>query len=252
MNQNIMYIYTVSIFRTFTFTIYKLGMYNILLLEDDDILSKEIKKFLTKHDFQCNCVYDGTLVLKQFKLETYDLVILDINVPGINGLEVCKKMREVNTKVPILMLTAFSEVEDKVTAFNNGADDYLVKPFHFDELLIRIKSLLRRKETPQSLNDEITISDLIINFSEMKVLRNDIEINLSPKEFKLLTILAKADGKVLSKNKIADELWDYNIETNQNTIEVYINFLRKKIDKNHDLKLIHTKVGYGYYLKTEA
>lgn len=227
-------------------------MYNILILEDDNILSTEIRNFLTKHDFQCNCVYDGSLVLKQFKVTTYDLVLLDINVPGINGLEVCKSLRELNTKVPILMLTAFSEVDDKITAFNNGADDYLVKPFHFDELLIRIKSLLRRKEIPQSKNTEIIIADLVINISEMKVFRSNTEINLSPKEFKLLTLLAQADGKVLSKNKIADELWDYHIETNQNTIEVYINFLRKKIDKNHELKLIHTKVGYGYYLKTEA
>jgi DNA-binding response OmpR family regulator len=227
-------------------------MYNILILEDDPILSKEIKNFLTKHDFECNCVYDGSLVLKQFKLTKPDLMILDINVPGINGLEVCKSVREIDDKTPILMLTAFSEVDDKVTAFNNGADDYLVKPFHFDELFIRIKSLLRRKEIPQSKNTEIIIADLVINVSEMKVFRNEIEINLSPKEFKLLTLLAQADGKVISKNKIADELWDYHIETNQNTIEVYINFLRKKIDKNHDLKLIHTKVGYGYYLKIES
>lgn len=227
-------------------------MYNIILLEDDPILSKEVKDFLTKHDFDCNCVYNGSLVLKQFKLKPADLVILDINVPGTNGLEVCRNLRELDTKVPILMLTAFSEVDDKVTAFNNGADDYLVKPFHFDELLIRIKSLLRRKEVPQTKNKEIVIADLVINTMEMKVFRNEIEINLSPKEFKLLTLLAQAKGNVLSKNKIADELWDYHIETNQNTIEVYINFLRKKIDKNHDLKLIHTKVGYGYYLKTEA
>ena len=227
-------------------------MSTILILEDDPILSKEIKNFLTKHDFECNCVYDGSLVLKQFKLTKPDLVILDINVPGINGLEVCKSVRETDAKTPILMLTAFSEVDDKVTAFNNGADDYLVKPFHFDELFIRVKSLLRRKEIPQSKKTEIIIADLVINVFEMKVFRNEIEINLSPKEFKLLTLLAQADGKVVSKNKIADELWDYHIETNQNTIEVYINFLRKKIDKNHDLKLIHTKVGYGYYLKIEV
>ncbi|WP_018344329.1 response regulator transcription factor [Cytophaga aurantiaca] len=227
-------------------------MSNILILEDDPILSKEIKNFLSKHDFECNCVYDGSLVLKQFKLNKPDLVILDINVPGINGLEVCKNLRETDTMVPILMLTAFSEVDDKVTAFNNGADDYLVKPFHFDEMLVRIKSLLRRKEIPQSKNTEISIADLVINVSEMKVFRNETEINLSPKEFKLLTLLAQADGKVISKNKIADDLWDYHIETNQNTIEVYINFLRKKIDKNHEVKLIHTKVGYGYYLKVEV
>jgi DNA-binding response OmpR family regulator len=227
-------------------------MHQLLILEDDNILSKEIKDFLTKHDYICTCVYDGSLVLKQFKLQTYDLIILDINVPGTNGLNVCKDIREENTKVPILMLTAFGEVDDKVTAFNNGADDYLVKPFHFDELLIRIKSLLRRKEVAQTTSHIFHIADLEINFSNLRVFRNKEEINLSPKEFKLLSILAKSEGRVLSKHKIADELWDAHIETNQNTIEVYINFLRKKIDKNHTLKLIHTKVGYGYYLKSEA
>jgi len=192
------------------------------------------------------------MLRKQFKLKNYDLAILDINVPGMNGLEVCKHLREVDQKIPILMLTAFGEVEDKVTAFNNGADDYLVKPFHFEELLLRIKSLLRRKEIPQLKPDINEIGNLIINHNEMKVYRGGQEINLSPKEFKLLTILAKANGRVLSKSLIADELWDYHIETNQNTIEVYINFLRKKIDKNFESKLIHTKVGYGYYLKQEA
>ena len=226
-------------------------MHNILILEDDNILSKEIKGFLTKHGFVCTCVYDGSLVVKQFRLNSFDLVILDINVPGINGLEVCKKLREEDSKVPILMLTAFSEVDDKVTAFNNGADDYLVKPFYFFALLVRIKSLLRRKEIPQNQNNIRTIGDLEIDLTEMKVFRKKEEINLSPKEFKLLCLLAKSEGKVLSKNKIADELWDAHIETNQNTIEVYINFLRKKIDKNHDTKLIHTKVGYGYYIKSE-
>jgi DNA-binding response OmpR family regulator len=147
------------------------------------------------------------------------------------------------------MLTAFSEIEDKLTSFQNGADDYLVKPFHFDELLARVHSLLRRKETPQQSNEKIIIQDLEISETEMTVFRSDLEIKLTPKEFKLLLILANANGNVLSKQFIAEKLWDYHIETNQNTIEVYINFLRKKIDKDHSEKLIHTKIGYGYYLK---
>jgi DNA-binding response OmpR family regulator len=225
--------------------------YNILLLEDDAILSKEISTFLTNNAYNCDCVYDGSLVKSQFKLKEYDLVILDINVPGQNGTEVCKELRENDTKIPILMLTAFGEVEDKVLAFNAGADDYLVKPFHFEELLVRIKSLFRRKEVPQAKTNIIKIDDLQIDNDEMKVSRNNIEISLSPKEFKLLNILARANGRVLSKSQIADELWDYHIETNQNTIEVYINFLRKKIEKDFSKKLIHTKIGYGYYLKLE-
>lgn len=226
-------------------------MSNIILLEDDSTLSKEISKFLMNEHFQCDCVYDGTLVEKQSKMKLYDLAILDINVPGLNGLEVCKILRQSNQKIAILMLTAFGELEDKIIAFNNGADDYLVKPFHFEELLIRIKSLLRRNNVPQSKSDLITIGDLVIDNSELKVHRNSTEIALSPKEFKLLNILAKANGRILAKSQIADELWDYHIETNQNTIEVYINFLRKKIDKDFEKKLIHTKVGYGYYLKQE-
>ncbi len=226
-------------------------MTSILLLEDDQILSKEINTFLTNNKYQCDCVYDGKFVYSQFNLKEYDCVILDINVPGLNGIEVCKQLREYNKQIPILMLTAFGEVKDKVTAFNNGADDYLVKPFHFDELLVRLKSLLRRKEIPQTNENSLKIADLVIEIDEMQVTRNGKEINLSPKEFKLLTILAKSNGRVLSKNQIAEELWDYHIETNHNTIEVYINFLRKKIDKDFETKLIHTKIGYGYYLKEE-
>ncbi len=223
---------------------------NILLLEDDFTLSLEIKLFLENNSYQCDCVYDGSLLTKQYKLKDYDLLILDINVPGINGFQVCNSIREFDKHIPILMLTAFGEIEDKVTAFNNGADDYLLKPFHFDELFLRIKALLRRKIVPQNDDETIIIDDLLINLSEMKIFRNNGEINLTPKEFKLLTILAKANGRILSKSQIAAELWDYHIETNQNTIEVYINFLRKKIDKDFESKLIHTKVGYGYFLKT--
>ncbi len=226
-------------------------MNQILLLEDDAVLSKEISTFLSNQLFQCDCVYDGNVVKSQFKLKNYDLAILDINVPGVNGIEVCKEIRTLNKHIPILMLTAFGEVEDKVIAFNNGADDYLVKPFHFDELLARVKALLRRKEIPQQNKNVLTVGDLVIDLDEMSILRNSIPINLSPKEFKLLRILASAKGRVLSKNQIADELWDHHIETNHNTIEVYVNFLRKKIDKDFDRKLIHTKVGYGYYLKVE-
>src|SRR6478736_4653296 len=224
---------------------------NILLLEDDFTLSQEVKQFLEKHQFNCDCIYEGALVLKQTKVKKYDLYILDINVPTINGLEVCSQIRQEDKKTPIMMLTAFGEIEDKVKAFENGADDYLVKPFHFEELLARIKSLLRRKETPQQGDEIIKFADLTINKTEMQLYRGDKLIELTPKEFKLLTILAKANGRVLSKQQIAAELWDYHIETSKNTIEVYINFLRKKLERDTASKLIHTKIGYGYYLNAE-
>lgn len=221
----------------------------ILLLEDDFTLSKEIAVFFNSKSFECFPFYDGSLLLKKFEPNTYDLIILDINVPGKNGIEVCKSIREIDRKTPIIMLTAFGEIEDKLISFENGSDDYLVKPFHFEELFARVTSLLRRKEIPLQIQEKIIIQDLEILENEMKVFRSGEEIKLTPKEFKLILILANANGSVVSKQFIAEKLWDYHIETNQNTIEVYINFLRKKIDKEHAVKLIHTKIGYGYYLK---
>ncbi|MHC0448038.1 response regulator transcription factor [Flavobacterium sp. 3-218] len=220
----------------------------ILLLEDDFTLSKEISAFFVSKGFECFPYYDGSLLIKKYFPYDYDLIILDINVPGTNGIDVCRDIRKVDKKTPIIMLTAFSEIEDKLSSFDNGADDYLVKPFHFEELYARVQSLLRRKEVPQQIENKIVIDDLEILEEEMKVFRSGEEIKLTPKEFNLILILAHAKGKVLSKQFIADKLWDYHIETNQNTIEVYINFLRKKIDKEHETKLIRTKVGYGYYL----
>lgn len=224
---------------------------NILLLEDDFELAAEISKFLKNQQFVCDVVYDGKLVLKQLQLKQYDIVLLDINVPGQNGLDVCKQIRENNKHIPILMLTAYGEIDDKLNAFSRGADDYLVKPFHFGELLARINVLFRRRELPQSSKNLLQISDLTIDLDQMLAIRQEQTISLTPKEFKLLCILAEAEGRVVSKQVIADKLWDYHIETNQNTIEVYINFLRNKIDKNYPIKLLHTKVGFGYYLKAE-
>src|SRR6218665_1491288 len=223
----------------------------LLLLEDDFILSKEIKEFFGSKNLAIDTVFDGDLFFKQIKNNLYDVYLLDINVPKINGLDVCKKIRETDKNTPILMLTAFGEIEDKVDAFQKGADDYLVKPFHLEELYIRSLALFRRKETPQNRQEIVEIADLIINLTEKSVIRNNEKISLTPKEFKLLQILSNANGRVVSKQQIADELWDYHIETNQNTIEVYINFLRAKIGKKFDHKLIHTKIGYGYYLKEE-
>lgn len=222
----------------------------ILLLEDDSTLSAEIDKFFRSKNMECHAVLDGEIAAKQYSKDLYDIVILDINVPGKNGIDVCASIRSIDNKVPILMLTAFGEISDKLSAFNNGADDYLIKPFHFDELFARVNALLKRKDIPKQ-EDDIFISDLKISNLELRVYRAGVEIQLTPKEFKLLSILAQANGRIVSKNTISEKLWDYQIITNQNTIEVYINSLRKKIDKNSDDKLIHTKVGYGYFIKSE-
>lgn len=223
----------------------------ILLLEDDYVLSKEIKDFFLSKNIEIDTVFDGELFFKQINTKKYDIYLLDINVPKINGLDVCNQIRTQDKNTPILMLTAFGEIDDKIEAFEKGADDYLVKPFHLKELYIRILSLLRRTDKPQTENEILKIKDLEINISNKTATRNNEIINLTPKELKLLLILANAKGRIISKQQIADELWDYHIETNQNTIEVYINFLRKKIDKDPNEKLIHTKVGFGYYLKTD-
>ncbi len=222
----------------------------ILLLEDDATLSAEIEKYFISKNSTCLSVPNGDLVEKIYKKDAFDIAILDINVPGKKGIEVCAAIRNLDSKIPILMLTAFGEITDKLAAFNKGADDYLIKPFHFEELYARVNALLKRKQ-PEQLEADITVADLVISNAEMKVFRAGVEVILTPKEFKLLSILAQANGRIVSKNTISEKLWDYQVITNQNTIEVYINSLRKKIDKNSDVKLIHTKVGYGYFLKED-
>lgn len=223
----------------------------ILLLEDDPVLSAEIRAFLEKKDFVCDAVYDGSLVEKQLRTKSYDLALLDINVPGVNGLEVCRRLRRADPALPILMLTAYGELEDKTEAFEKGADDYLVKPFHLEELFLRIKALLRRKGNAQIPENRYEIADLIIDLNAMTATRGGQDLALSPKEFRLLALLAGAHGRVLSKSQISDALWEPHIEPNPNTIEVYINFLRRKVDRDFNLKLIHTRVGFGYYLREE-
>ncbi|AFK02356.1 two component transcriptional regulator, winged helix family [Emticicia oligotrophica DSM 17448] len=222
-----------------------------LLLEDDPTLSKEIQSFLLSKDIECDVVFDGELFFRQVKRQDYGIYLLDINVPKINGFDVCKQVRETNKLTPIIMLTAYGDIQDKTDAFGFGADDYLVKPFHFEELFLRITSLLRRSNKPQGTDKIIIIDDLQINTSEMLVRRKDELIDLTPKEYQLLLLLAKAKGRTLSKQSIAEQIWDVHFDSNMNTIEVYINFLRKKIDRNHATKLIHTRPGFGYYLKIE-
>lgn len=225
-------------------------MYKILLLEDDYKMSNEIKIFLENRDLLCDVAYDGLQFFKQIENPQYNLYILDINVPFINGMEVCKKIRADNVQIPILMLTAYSAVEDKVNAFEVGADDYLVKPFHLEELLARINALLRRRGTMSEQTEQIyTIDDLTIDTAAKRVTRAGREIVLTPKEYKLIELLASADGRPVSKQSIAAKVWDINFETGTNTIEVYINYLRNKIDKGYSRSLLHTRAGFGYYLK---
>jgi len=227
-------------------------MMKVLLLEDDEILSREIGKFLETKGVSCFAVTDGDAFLAEFQREAFDICLLDINVPGRNGLEVCQIIRQSDTTTPILMLTAYGDIQDKTNAFNLGADDYLVKPFHFDELYLRMVSLLRRGARPAGTAELLAIGDLEIHVADMLVKRAGKTIELTPKEYQLLLLLARAGGRILSKQSIAEQIWDVHFDSNLNTVEVYINFLRKKMDKGFDKKLIHTRPGFGYYLKSEG
>ena len=196
-------------------------------MEDDLILSAELSKFLEDNNFEVKRVYDGNLFLSEVKQNNYELFLLDINVPKTNGLEVCEKIREEDKNTPIIMISAYGDLSDKKDAFNRLADDYLVKPFQFEELLMRMNSLIRRRSSDKNVSEKvITIEDLKINKTEQKVFRKGKEIILTVKEFQLLLLLAENPGKTFSKQQISEMVWQHNFNTNTNTVEVYINFLR--------------------------
>ena len=221
-------------------------------MEDDLILSAELSKFLEDNNFEVKRAYDGNLFLSEVKQNKYELFLLDINVPKTNGLEVCEKIREEDKNTPIIMISAYGDLSDKKDAFNRLADDYLVKPFQFEELLMRMNSLIRRRSSDKNVSEKIiTIEDLKINKTEQKVFRKGKEIILTVKEFQLLLLLAENPAKTFSKQQISEMVWQHNFNTNTNTVEVYINFLRKKIDKGFDVKLIHTRSGFGYFLNPQ-
>ncbi len=225
------------------------NIYKILLAEDEPKLSQVIQDELSRLGYPTDVAYDGQVAEKLFRQHNYSLALLDINLPYKNGLALCKEFRSLNNKIPIIMLTALGELQDKVDAFNLGADDYIVKPFHFDELLARIKVFLKRSEHNPEPSEKIIVSDMEIDTEDKTVKRANKNINLTAKEFALLVLLARNKGKVISKHEILEKVWDLNFDTGTNTIEVYISFLRHKIDKPYDTKLIHTKPGFGYYVR---
>ncbi len=222
--------------------------YRILLAEDEAKLSFVIQEELNNHGYKTDVAYDGQVAEKLFSQHQYSLVLLDINLPYKNGLALCKEFRAANKNIPIIMLTALGELQDKIDAFGYGADDYIVKPFHFDELFARIKVSLKRTDSEESNIKFIDVEDLHIDFVTKTVTRGGGEIPLTAKEFSLLTLLASNRNKVISKHEILEKVWDLNFDTGTNTIEVYISFLRNKIDKKFETKLIHTKPGFGYYM----
>lgn len=222
----------------------------ILLVEDDITLNQNIKEYLTQEQFEIVTAFDGQIAEKLLKKNDYDCVILDINMPYKNGFELCKEFRTYNKTTPIVMLTAFGELEDKINGFDSGADDYLTKPFYMKELLIRIKSLLKRNQKTGASNEAeiIQVEDIVLNQKTKIVKRNNIEIILTPREYQILLKLMLAKGELVDKQELVREIWGGSFDANTNTIEVYINFLRKKVDKPFEKQLIKTKIGYGYYL----
>ncbi len=220
-------------------------MKTILLIEDDAILSRNIHDALLEDQWQVEVAYDGLIAEKILKKKPFDCVILDINLPGKNGYEVCKGFRSYNTHTPVIMLTAFDELEDKVQGYDSGADDYLTKPFYLRELLLRIQSLLKRSETGNNRNNSETqvlhADDVQVNLAFKKVTRQGQEIALTPREFQILVKLVSSKGELVSKQDLVKEIWGNIVDANTNTIEVYINFLRGKIDrKSTRLNSSHT------------
>lgn len=220
----------------------------ILLVEDEAKLGQIIRDELKRQGYLVDLAIDGKEAELAFQSKTYSIILLDVNLPFKSGLELCKEFRAANKTVPIVMLTAIGQIQDKVEAFDLGADDYIVKPFHFEELFVRVKALLKRTDKIPD-DEKITVDDLTIDMRNKSVNRSGVNINLTAKEFTLLTLLARNRERVISKQEILEKVWDLSFDTGTNTIEVYISFLRNKIDKPFEHKLIHTKPGFGYYIK---
>ncbi|MEO6670323.1 MAG: response regulator transcription factor [Ferruginibacter sp.] len=222
----------------------------ILIVEDEQKIADTLKLGLTENGFEVDTGYDGESGLWLFKTRGYNLIVLDINLPGINGYELCKTIRSQDSSVPIIMLTAFSSLRDKIEGYDMGADDYLIKPFEFKELLMKIRVLLKRTMPASKQNKNVLMAgDLEMNMDSREVKRGDIVISLTAKEFQLLEYLMRNKNRVVSRADIAINVWDIDFDTNTNVIDVYINYVRNKIDRPFDRKLIQTLVGVGYILK---
>ena len=221
----------------------------ILIVEDELKVASFIKKGLQTQNFEVIVAETGRDAKRFFDDGVYDLIILDIGLPDMSGLEVCDYIRKKNTKVPILILTALGTVADKLSGFEVGTDDYMVKPFDFMELLVRVKALLKRTSEIEQPSECLQEADLELDLKEKVARRNGRVVELTAKEFSLLEYLLRNKNRVISRAEIAEKVWDVNFDTGTNIIDVYINFLRKKVDKEFSLKLIYTMVGMGYIMK---
>ncbi len=219
----------------------------ILIVEDEKKVAGFIKKGLEEETYAVDVAYDGEEGFHLAEVNQHDMIILDLMLPKMDGLEVLTRLRDKKVNIPILLLTAKDAVEDKVMGLNKGADDYLTKPFAFSELLARVRSLLRRGQV--ETQTELKVGDLSLDLVRHKVSRNGEEIELTGKEYSLLEYFMRNEGRVLTRTMIAEHVWDYNFDTFTNVIDVYVNHLRKKVDKDFSCKLLHTLRGVGYVMR---
>ena len=224
-------------------------MAKILVIEDESRVAELLKRGLEESEHTVRIADSVSSGLNMFEKESFDIIVSDVMLPDGSGFDLCRRIREKNETIPILMLSALGTTDDKLEGFDSGADDYMVKPFDFRELDVRINILLKHHNT--SSIEEIEYADLKINLRTKSVFRGDIHIVLTPKEYNLLLFFVRNPGRVLSRTEIAEKVWDTHFDTGTNFIDVYINYLRKKIDKNFDTKLIHTKPGMGFIFSNE-
>ncbi|GAB3511371.1 response regulator transcription factor [Spirosoma knui] len=221
----------------------------ILLVEDEERLASFIRKGMSAEGYEVEVAYDGRTGLSFFRKDEYDIIILDVNLPQMNGFELCRLIRSENESVPVLMLTALDSLADKSDGFNAGADDYLAKPFEFQELLLRIRALTRRNGSkPKQI---LRLADLELNLDTKTVTRAGKRIDLTTREYALMEYLMLNKGKIISRVDISERVWSLNFDSATNVIDVYISYLRKKIDKGFSPKLLHTIVGMGYVLRED-
>jgi two-component system, OmpR family, copper resistance phosphate regulon response regulator CusR len=225
----------------------------ILIVEDERKIADTLKFGLSEHGYDVEVAYDGLIGQRIFSARDFDIVILDINLPGLNGFDLCKFIRQRNHKVRIIMLTSMNTLDDKVEGYESGADDYMVKPFEFKELLLKINVLLKHvMDQHLPVGNLLRAADLEMNLDTMEITRGGNKINLTLKEFQLLEYMLRNKNRVLSRADISINVWDTDFDTNTNVIDVYINYLRNKIDKSYEHKLIQTQVGTGYILKENS
>lgn len=224
----------------------------VLVIEDEQQVSSFIKQGLEEQSIEVDVAYDGSIGKRLALSREYDVVLLDIVIPGINGFDLCQILKKEKPEMPILMLTTLSTTADKVTGFDAGADDYLLKPFEFEELTARLKALARRPSMRNAVYGSILrFEDLKLDIEKKIARRHDKVIKLSAKEFSLLEFFMHNPGRVVSRAELAEKIWDIKFETGTNVVEVYINMLRNKIDRDFEPKLLHTRIGLGYVLSKD-